>query len=61
MNLHGSVAVAEEVKLQDVAGVSEKELVRVRARLVEFAEGMFCSMRRKDQRGWGEVYLRGLM
>ncbi len=30
-------------------------------RLVEFAEEVFVSMRRKDQRRWGEVYLRGLM
>jgi SRSO17 transposase len=47
--------------MQDVAGLSDKQLARVRGRLVEFAEEMFCSMRRKDQRRWGEVYLRGLM
>lgn len=47
--------------MPDVAGLSDKQLVRVRERLVEFAEEMFCSMRRKDQRRWGEVYLRGLM
>jgi SRSO17 transposase len=28
---------------------------------VEFSEEMFASMPRKDQRRWGEVYLRGLM
>ncbi len=44
-----------------VAGLSERELARVRGRLIEFAGEMFASMRRKDQRGWGEVYLRGLM
>jgi SRSO17 transposase len=33
----------------------------VRVRLVEFAGEMFEPMRRKDQRRWGEVYLRGLM
>jgi SRSO17 transposase len=33
----------------------------VRGRLVEFAGEMFESMPRKDQRRWGEVYLRGLM
>src|SRR5881409_1602854 len=44
-----------------VAGVSELQLVGVRARLVEFASEMFESMARKDQRRWGEVYLRGLM
>lgn len=47
--------------MQDVAGLSDKQLVRVRGRLIEFADEMFCSMRRKDQRRWGEVYLRGLM
>jgi SRSO17 transposase len=44
-----------------VAGLSEHELARVRGRLVEFADEMFGSMARKDQRQWGEVYLRGLM
>src|SRR5436190_6273544 len=44
-----------------VAGLSELQLVGVRARLVEFAVEMFASMARKDQRRWGEVYLRGLM
>lgn len=44
-----------------VAGLSERELAGVRGRLVEFAGEMFASMRRKDQHGWGEVYLRGLM
>jgi len=29
--------------------------------LVDFAEEMFASLARKDQRRWGEVYLRGLM
>lgn len=44
-----------------VAGLCERELARVRGRLVEFACEMFESMPRKDQRRWGEVYLRGLM
>src|SRR5450755_3210453 len=44
-----------------VAGVSVRELTRVRGRLVEFADEMFESMARKDQRRWGECYLRGLM
>ena len=44
-----------------VSGLSERELLRVRGRLVEFCGEMFESMRRKDQRRWGEVYLRGLM
>jgi SRSO17 transposase len=47
--------------MQDVAGLTDKQLARVRGRLIEFAEEMFASMRRKDQRRWGEVYLRGLM
>ena len=47
--------------MRDVAGLSERELARVRGRLVEFSEEMFASMVRKDQRRWGEVYLRGLM
>lgn len=44
-----------------MAGLRPRELRRVRGRLVEFAEEMFAPMQRKDQRRWGEVYLRGLM
>jgi SRSO17 transposase len=44
-----------------VSGLCGRELARVGGRLVEFAGEMFESMRRKDQRRWGEVYLRGLM
>jgi SRSO17 transposase len=44
-----------------VSGLSAKQLQRVRGRLVEFAGEMFEPMVRKDQRRWGEVYLRGLM
>ena len=47
--------------MQAVAGLSERDLARVRGRLVEFASEVFDSMRRKDQRRWGEVYVRGLM
>jgi SRSO17 transposase len=47
--------------MQVVAGLSAGELSRVRGRLVEFASEVFESMARKDQRRWGEVYLRGLM
>jgi SRSO17 transposase len=61
VNLFGDVAVVEEVMMEQVSGLSERELARVRGRLVEFAGEMFASMRRKDQRRWGEVYLRGLM
>jgi SRSO17 transposase len=60
-NLLGGVAVVEEVMMRLVAGLSERELSRVRGRLVEFTGEMFASMRRKDQRRWGEVYVRGLM
>ncbi len=44
-----------------VSGLTPGRLKRVRTRLVEFAGEMFESMARKDQRRWGEVYLRGLM
>ena len=37
-----------------VSGLSERELARVRGRLVEFSDEMFESMRRKEQRRWGE-------
>ena len=44
-----------------VAGLKPRQLQRVRGRLEAFAAEMFDSMSRKDQRRWGEVYLRGLM
>jgi SRSO17 transposase len=44
-----------------VSGLSAAKLQKIRGRLVEFAEEMFEPMQRKDQRRWGEVYLRGLM
>jgi len=47
--------------MRAVAGLSERELARVRGRLVEFVGEMLGSMKRKDQRRWGEVYVRGLM
>lgn len=47
--------------MRSVSGLSDKQLARVRGRLVQFAAEMFEPMRRKDQRRWGEVYLRGLM
>ena len=52
---------SREVKMQAVSGLSKREMARVRGRLVEFCGEIFESMRRKDQRGWGEVYVRGLM
>jgi SRSO17 transposase len=60
-NLLDGVAVVEEVMMQAVAGLSERDLARVRGRLVEFCGEMFDPMRRKDQRRWGECYVRGLM
>ena len=44
-----------------VSGLRPRQLARVRGRLEAFAAEMFDSMARKDQRRWGEVYLRGLM
>lgn len=37
------------------------ELAEVRGRLSDFAEEMFIPLARRDQRRWGECYLRGLM
>jgi SRSO17 transposase len=44
-----------------VAGLTAKQLAGVRGRLEAFAEEMFEPMARRDQRRWGEVYVRGLM
>jgi SRSO17 transposase len=44
-----------------VAGLSDKQLGRVRGRLQDFAGEMFEPLMRRDQRRWGEVYVRGLM
>lgn len=44
-----------------MTGLAPGELSRVRDRLVDFAEEMLSPLARKDQRRWGEVYLRGLM
>jgi SRSO17 transposase len=41
--------------------VNLDQLARVRGDLVVFAAQAFASFARKDQRHWGEVYLRGLM
>jgi DDE superfamily endonuclease len=60
-NLLCDVVVVEEVIVDPVSGLSEKELARVRGRLVECAGEMFASMRRKDRWAWGECCLRGLM
>jgi SRSO17 transposase len=37
------------------------QLRRIRARLSAFAEDLFQSIPRKDQRRWGQSYLRGLL
>jgi SRSO17 transposase len=44
-----------------VGGVAPAELAAVRGRLEAFAEDIFGSLPRKDQRARGECYLRGLM
>ena len=44
-----------------LTGLAAGELSRVRDRLVDFAEEVLAPLARKDQRRWGEVYLRGLM
>jgi SRSO17 transposase len=44
-----------------MTGLGPVELSRVRGRLVGFAEEVLAPLARKDQRRWGEVYLRGLM
>src|SRR6266498_3315830 len=37
------------------------QLRRIRTRLAAFAEDTFASIPRKDQRRWGQTYLRGLL
>ena len=37
------------------------QLRRIRTRLTAFAEDLFGSIPRKDQRRWGHSYLRGLL
>ena len=63
MQANSSVALpsSRRFTMQAVAGLSERDLSRVRGRLVEFAGEIFESMGRRDQRRWGEVYVRGLM
>jgi SRSO17 transposase len=41
--------------------VTPTQLRRVRTRLGAFAEDLFSSIPRKDQRRWGQTYLRGLL
>jgi SRSO17 transposase len=44
-----------------VGGLAPAELARIRGRLEAFAEDIFASLPRTDQRARGECYLRGLM
>jgi SRSO17 transposase len=41
--------------------VTPTQLRRIRTRLTTFAEDLFQSFPRKDQRRWGQSYLRGLL
>jgi SRSO17 transposase len=41
--------------------VTPAQLRRIRTRLTTFAEDLFASIPRKDQRHWGQSYLRGLL
>src|SRR6266536_963173 len=41
--------------------VTPTQLRRIRTRLTAFAEDLFQSIPRKDQRRWGQSYLRGLL
>jgi SRSO17 transposase len=41
--------------------VTPAQLRRIRTRLTKFAEDVFASVPRKDQRRWGQSYLRGLL
>jgi SRSO17 transposase len=41
--------------------VTPTQLRRIRTRLAAFAEDLFQSIPRKDQRRWGQAYLRGLL
>jgi SRSO17 transposase len=44
-----------------VAGITPAELAAIRGRLEAFADDIFASLPRKDQRARGQCYLRGLM
>jgi SRSO17 transposase len=41
--------------------VTPTQLRRIRTRLIAFTEDLFASIPRKDQRRWGQAYLRGLL
>ena len=42
-------------------GVDLGEIDQLRGELAEFVAEVFASVRRRDARGWGDCYLRGLM
>ena len=44
-----------------MGGITPAELARIRGRLEAFAEDLFASLPRTDQRARGQCYLRGLM
>ena len=44
-----------------MAGLTAAELARIRGRLEAFADDLFVSLPRSDQRARGQCYLRGLM
>ena len=44
-----------------MAGLTAGELARIRGRLEAFADDIFASLPRSDQRARGQCYLRGLM
>ena len=44
-----------------MAGLTAAELARIRGRLEAFADDLFTSLPRADQRACGQCYLRGLM
>ena len=44
-----------------MGGLTATELARIRGRLEGFADDLFASLPRADQRARGQCYLRGLM
>lgn len=42
-------------------GVDKREIERMRARLDKYVADVFASLKRKDQRDKGGLYLRGLI
>ena len=44
-----------------MGGLTAAEVARIRGRLEAFADDLFASLPRADQRARGQCYLRGLM